>query len=217
MHLGQSVVGSSSSATLTSSAQDAAVSDIEPRMKSTFRRGRRLLPFFHWVNLFFFHRKKKDVEQSAADKVMLLDVFRLVNRLKQLRPQKVRSRSKRKERERGFPDVFFPSSSPFSSTRARIRWGANPSSSSQLFFWPICTSRLLLRCSSGYRNEIYQWSMLGRSQSHAHCLYAFIYFYLWVERGDVVLPSFISTLSFFLAGEGAEAIRDGCQKECHHF
>ena len=98
MHLGQSVVGSSSSATLTSSAQDAAVSDIEPRMKSTFRMGRRLLLFLHWVNLFF-SVKKKDVEQSAADKVMLLNVSCLVNRLKQLRPQKVRSRSKRKERE----------------------------------------------------------------------------------------------------------------------
>ena len=117
MHLGQSVVGSSSSATLTSSAQDAVVSDIELSVKSTFRKGRRLLPFFHW---FFFSVKKKDVEQSAADKVMLLDVFRLVNRLKQLRPQKVRSRSKRKERER-ISGCFFPSSSPFSSTRARIR------------------------------------------------------------------------------------------------
>ena len=117
MHLGQSVVGSSSSATLTSSAQDAAVSDIEPRMKSTFRRGRRLFI----LGESFFFCEKKDVEQSAADKVMLLNVFRLVNRLKQLRPQKVRSRSKRKEREKGFPDVFFPSSSPFSSTRARIR------------------------------------------------------------------------------------------------
>ena len=215
MHLGQSVVGSSSSATLTSSAQDAAVSDIEPRMKSTFRMGRRLLLFLYWVNLFFSVKKKGcraicRWQSNVAQRVLLSESSQAVASSEG--PIKVKAK-----RERGFPDVFFPSSSPFSSTRARIRWGANPSSSSQLFFWPICTSRLLLRCSSGYRNEIYQWSMLGRSQSHAHCLYAFIYFYLWVERGDVVLPSFISTLSFFLAGEGAEAIRDGCQKECHHF
>ena len=214
MHLGQSVVGSSSSVTLASSAQDAAVSDIEPSMKSTFRMGRRLLLSLHWVNLFFSVKKKGcraicRWQSNVAQRVSLSESSQAVASSEG--PIKVKAK-----RERGFPDVFFPSSSPFSSTRARIRWGANPSSSS-LFFWPICTSRLLLRCSSGYRNEIYQWSMLGRSQSHAHCLYAFIYFYLWVERGDVVLPSFISTLSFFLAGEGAEAIQDGSQKECHHF